>query len=159
MTPIDVQIGKTGYVGKLPSIALWFRVAPLWHAALGYLPGDLERPDDAPPDWTPKASGEPDEALANAIALLLVARSLPSVFPLVRDMREDRRARVLEIHDVVFDQIYALGLTFPEIERVYAQGVEIATKLTTAIGRIEEARKEARGNSEAPKGGSSTRPG
>lgn len=157
--PVEIHLGRTMVVGKLPSLALFLRLHPLRMLALGYTADDLERPPDAAEDWQPTPSLPPDDALFNAVALVVVARAVPSLVPAVAELRETTPAKVVQIHDLVFDALFDRGLSPAEISAVVMQGDRILSQLAERFLAMEVARKEARGNSEAPTGPSSGGPG
>lgn len=157
--PVEIHLGRTMVVGKLPSLALFFRLQPLRLLSVGYTPDDMEAPPGAPEDWRPSPSLPPDDPLFNAVSLTVIARAAPSLFPAVAELRENTPAKVMQIHDVVFDALIERGLSFTEIGNLIMQGDRILLQLGERIGAMEDARKEARGNSVAPTGPSSGEPG
>lgn len=156
---VDLMVGKILHVGKRPGVGLAVRLNAHWNAALGFDPSDFERPEGAPADWRPVPSSPPDDQLFTALGLLVIARTLPSLFPGAESIRETSAIRILEVHDLVMEVLVDQGLNFGEIAKLSNEGIGLLRAAQDKVAAMEGARKEARGNSEAPTGPSSTGPG
>jgi hypothetical protein len=156
---VDVWVGQTLHIGKRPSIALAMRLSPFLTAALGFAPGDQERPEDAPDDWKAVPSLPPDDQLFAAIGLVVIARALPSLFPGADKIREASATDLIRVHDLVLEVLVEQGVPFAEIGKLSNFGQDLLQATFAKLNELGDARKAARGNSGAPTGPSSTGPG
>lgn len=146
---VDIMLGRSLHVGRRPLLPVYLRLNGLWLQSLGYTEDDFE---GVPEGQAVKPSGKEDGRLFNAVCFTMLGAALPDLFPDLKGVRDDD---VLRISDVVQDGLLRQGLTLKEIGEAVQAGGKLFKDLADEFASLQEKRKAVRGNSEAPKGGSS----
>jgi len=149
---VDIMLGRSLHVGRRPLLPVYLRLNGMWLQSLGYQEEDFE---GVPEGQAVKPSGKDDGRLFNGVCLTMLAIALPDLFPDAQGIRDDD---VLKIADVVQDGLLRMELDLKEIGEAIQTGGKLFKDLADEFAELQAKRKGVRGNSEAPKGGSSTGP-